>query len=323
MREPVSWWRRIIRPLLAIPTPVVFVVAAAVAALLLWRQGSLGEIGRSLRAANPWQALGILGVYGASIMGLALRWHTLVRMVGGTPPWGVSAEVFLTSVIVNYAAPIGLAVPTRAALTVRDLRLSPRQSGAVVGWEAGLDIAALGGISVAWLLFSGAGLLGSVAVDFRVFLAVAALLALAGIALAIGLRFTAIGRRVRAFIREGISYARQEPGFASLAVALTVGYWAVQTAVMAALLHLLGTSPVLPLLLGVMGLPILLGMLSPVPGGAGIREGLMAAAARLEGVPAGPVLLAAIAYRLALFVVTPVVWGVVRAALAVQRRQSR
>jgi uncharacterized membrane protein YbhN (UPF0104 family) len=91
---------------------------------------------------------------------------------------------------------------------------------------------------------------------------------------------------------------------------------------MAALLQLLGTPPTLPLVLGLMGLPVLIGMLSPVPGGAGVREGLMAAMAGLAGVPAGPVLLAAIAYRLALFVVTPVVWGVVRAALVVQRRRG-
>jgi uncharacterized membrane protein YbhN (UPF0104 family) len=55
-------------------------------------------------------------------------------------------------------------------------------------------------------------------------------------------------------------------------------------------------------------------MLSPVPGGAGVREALMAAAARLGGAAAGPVVLAAVAYRLALFVVTPLVWGVVRLA---------
>jgi uncharacterized membrane protein YbhN (UPF0104 family) len=63
-----------------------------------------------------------------------------------------------------------------------------------------------------------------------------------------------------------------------------------------------------------MGLPILIGMLSPIPGGAGIRESLMATAAGLQGVATAPVLLAAIAYRLALFVVTPVVWGGLRLA---------
>jgi uncharacterized membrane protein YbhN (UPF0104 family) len=65
-------------------------------------------------------------------------------------------------------------------------------------------------------------------------------------------------------------------------------------------------------MLGLMGLPMLIGMLSPVPGGAGVREALMAGMAGVEGQPGAPVLLAAVAYRLALFVVTPIVWGGLR-----------
>ena len=104
------------------------------------------SVGASLRDAEPWQIGAILLAYAVSIFVLGLRWHALVRMVGGTSPWTASSEVFLTSVIVNYAAPIGLAVPTRAALTVRDLRLPLMQSGAVVAWEAALDVAALAAI---------------------------------------------------------------------------------------------------------------------------------------------------------------------------------
>ena len=100
------------------------------------------------------------------------------------------------------------------------------------------------------------------------------------------------------------------------ALTLTVGFWGTQIGVMALLLGVFGVAPTAPLLAGLMGLPMLIGMLSPVPGGAGVREGLMAVAAQLERVPVGPVVLAAIAYRLALFVVTPVVWAVVRAVRA-------
>jgi uncharacterized membrane protein YbhN (UPF0104 family) len=310
--DAVSPGRRLLGSLLAVPTPVVFVVAAVVAGYVLWRQGSLGEIGGSLRAVDPRSVVAVLAAYGLSILCLGLRWHALVRMVGGLPAWTVSTEVFLTSVVVNYAAPIGLAVPTRAALTVRDLRLSPGQSAAVVAWEAGLDIAALGAISLAWLAVGGAALLATIGVDGRIVAGIVIAIALGVVAASFLVR-TGFGRRARAQVGRGLLFAREEPVFALLAAILTGGYWAVQSMVMAGLLALLGTRPTAPLLLGVMGLPILLGMLSPVPGGAGVREGLMAAAARLEGVAAGPVLLAAIAYRLALFVVTPIVWGGVRA----------
>jgi uncharacterized membrane protein YbhN (UPF0104 family) len=86
--------------------------------------------------------------------------------------------------------------------------------------------------------------------------------------------------------------------------------------VLAGLLRIFGVAASPSLILGLMGLPVLIGMLSPVPGGAGVREALMAAVARLDGVAAGPVVLAAVAYRLALFAVTPLVWGVVRLARA-------
>ena len=102
---------------------------------------------------------------------------------------------------------------------------------------------------------------------------------------------------------------------------LTGAFWAIQTGIMAALLQLFGVAVSLSLLCGIMGVPVLVGMLSPVPGGAGVREALMAAAAGLAGIPAGPVVLAAVAYRLALFLVTPLVWGVVRLAPAVADRR--
>ena len=86
----------------------------------------------------------------------------------------------------------------------------------------------------------------------------------------------------------------------------------MQMGVMAGLLHLFGAGATTSLVFGIMGLPVLIGMLSPVPGGAGIREALMAGAAQLDGVPAGPVILAAVAYRLALFIVTPAIWTAVR-----------
>jgi len=109
-----------------------------------------------------------------------------------------------------------------------------------------------------------------------------------------------------------LSSPAEHPVLALLAVALTGGFWGIQLAIMAALLQLFGVAVSPSLLLGIMGVPVLVGMLSPVPGGAGVREALMAAAARLGGAAAGPVVLAAVAYRLALFLVTPLVWGAVR-----------
>ncbi len=305
-------WRRALRPLLSIPTPVIFVAAALIATYALWRQGSLEAVATSLRETEPWRIVAILVAYACSIFVLGVRWDVLVRVVGGKPHWMSSAEVFLTSVIVNYAAPIGLAVPTRAALTVRDLGLTPMQSSVVVGWELLLDAGALALIGVAWILTGGGPLLMKIlpGTGALVALTIAGVIAVLGIAL-VGWK-TAFGQRMVARLRPLLLAPSQRPGFAILAVVLTVIFWAVQSAVMAALVALFGVSPTPTLMLGLMGLPMLIGMLSPVPGGAGVREALMTAMAGVEGQPGAPVLLAAVAYRLALFIVTPVVWGGLR-----------
>ncbi len=313
--------RRWYGPILAVPTPVIFGLAAALATFLLWRQGGLGEIVDSVRTVHPARIAAILLIYAASILLLGIRWHALVRMAGGVPRWSSSAEVFLTSVIVNYAAPIGLAVPTRAALTVRDLELSPGQSGAVVGWEAALDVTALTVISAAWLLLGGSDLVQSMRVDGRVLAILVIVLALGAIAMSVMSRSTAIRERIAPFAGRMLSSPADHPMLALLALTLTGAFWAIQTGIMAALLQLFGVTVSLSLLLGIMGVPVLVGMLSPVPGGAGVREALMVAAAGLAGIAAGPVVLAAVAYRLALFVVTPPVWGVVRLARAATNRQ--
>jgi uncharacterized membrane protein YbhN (UPF0104 family) len=312
--------RRWFSPILAVPTPVIFSVAAALAILALWRQGGLIEIMDSLHDVHPGRVVAILFVYAGSILLLGVRWHALVRMAGGDPHWTSSAEVFLTSVIVNYAAPIGLAVPTRAALTIRDLELSPSQSGAVVGWEAALDVVALSVISAAWLILGGSDLVQTMTFDSRVLVIIVIAGVLGAVATRAASRSTAVRTRIAPFAGRMLSSPAEHPVLALVAVALTGGFWITQVGIMAALLALFGVSVSLQLLLGLMGVPVLVGMLSPVPGGAGVREALMAAAARLGGTPAGPVVLAAVAYRLALFLVTPLVWGTVRLVRAVANR---
>ena len=313
--------RRWFRPILALPTPVIFVAAAALAMALLWRGGGLRDVIESMRDIHPIKAGGLLLVYAASLLLLGFRWHTLVRMAGGSPGWASSAEVFLTSVIVNYAAPIGLAVPTRAALTVRDLDMDPGQSGAVVAWEAALDLLALALISIAWLVLGGLVLLQSMTIDGRVLALGATAIVLVAVALGILTRSTKIRSRIAPFAHRMISSPAEHPLLALLALILTAGFWLIQVGVMAVILDAFGASVSPMLLLGIMGLPMLIGMLSPVPGGAGVREALMAGAARLEGVPAGPVVLAAVAYRLALFAVTPFVWSVIRLASKSAKRR--
>lgn len=306
-------WRRVLRT----PTPVIFALSVAVAALLLWRQGSLGELGSALRRARPEEVVAGFALYAAGLVLLCGRWQALVRMVGGTARFGVAAEAFLTSVVVNYAAPIGLAIPARALLSVRDLRLSPAAGGAVALWEVGLDLLLLGGVSLAWLLTGGLGRLG----PWWGRIPAAAVPIGAALLGALGLLVVGLGRwrpvlaaRVGQRGREALAYPLRRPREAGLAALLTVGFWVLQAVILRLLLGAVGAGAVgWVAVAGLLGPPVLLGMVSPVPGGAGVRETLMVAVAQASGLDGTTVLVAAVAYRVALFAAIPVVYAAVRA----------
>lgn len=307
--------RRGLGRLLAVPTPVIFAASILVAVLLLWWQGSLADLASSLRQLSPATIAGALLLYGVGLALLSARWHALVRMAGGAAPPPVSADVFLTSVVVNYAAPIGLAVPTRAALSKRDLGLSVSGSGAVVLWEALLDLGTLALVGVAWLVIGGAGAVRVVTEQGGSWLVLAAVIVLAaGVALAAALAFSSrLRARVRAFSGEAFGLPRRKPGPALAAFACTVVFWTLQAVILALLLAGFGVpNPTSSLVLGVLGWPVFVGMLSPVPGGAGVREALMVAVAGLERIDGAAVLLAAVTYRLALFVTLPLAYALAR-----------
>jgi uncharacterized membrane protein YbhN (UPF0104 family) len=238
----------------------------------------------------------------------------LVRMVGGAGSLSSSAEVFLTSVIVNYAAPIGLAVPTRAVLSARDLGLSASRSGGVVVWEAALDITVLGVSSLVWLMVGDIDVLqGVMPGGQRTTIVVAVIAALVALAIAAGLgRSQRHRQRVLAAVSELIHYPMREPRLALAAGGLTIVYWVIQAVVLWVLLAVGLVAVRGSLVIGMLGPPVLVGMLSPVPGGAGVREALMATVAHVEGVSVGAVLFAAIAYRAALFITVPVLYAGVR-----------
>ena len=86
----------------------------------------------------------------------------------------------------------------------------------------------------------------------------------------------------------------------------------MQGFVLAIMLNALDVHPGPLLVLGITSLPILVGMLSPLPGGAGVRETLMGGIARIHGAAVSPTIFAAVAYRLALFASIPVMYLIFR-----------
>lgn len=307
-----SLWRR----LLLIPTPVIFLGSLAVAVFLLWRQGTLGDLGETARNADTRVLVVASILYLISVIVLCLRWQALVQMAGGRNDPTRAAEALLTSVVVNYAAPKGLAVPTRAMLSARDLGLTATASGAVALWDIALDIVALSLMSVTWLAMADRALLRRIeGPDARVGVALAVIVAIVGGAVSlIAWRRPRWRARGTAAVREMVTYPRQRPVAALIAVAFTAAYWLVQTVVFRLMLDAvgLGAEASWAVVLGLVGPPVLIGMFSPTPGGSGVREALMVVVAQAGGLPGAPVLLAAIAYRVALLVAVPVLYVLVR-----------
>lgn len=308
-------WTRL-RSLLRVPTPVIFVVGATLAIIVLWIQGSLREAVHAIGDADISLLLIAAPVYVGSLALLCYRWHVLVIMAQGRSDLPRASEAFLTSVVINYAAPIGLAVPTRAALTKRALGLNAEATGTIAIWEVGMDVAVLGSGTVLWLVLAE-GSLGAVRGELSgsaqpYAIATAGLIGLAVLGLAWLLKSPAHRNRFLPTGRRVLLAPLTRPGTSLLALATTTAYWIIQGGVLALLLRSLRVDHGFEFMVGLTSLPILIGMLSPIPGGAVVREALMYVVARLANVPGEPVVAAAVIYRFALFAAIPTLYVINR-----------
>ncbi len=318
-----TWAGRLTGAVLRAPTTLIFVVSLAIALLLLWRQGTLADLGVAAADANRSTIAGAIALYVAGAALLCLRWHLLVRMVAGRSDAPRAAQAFLTSVMLNYAAPIGLAIPARAALTKRGLGLSGAETGAIAFWEVATDVLVLGLAGAIWLAFGNTAVLDRLpgnGLQAGVVIALGCGMAIA-VALLVAWRRPALWRRGAGAGAATLRFPARRPVDAALALGVTLLFWSLQGIILGTLLHAVGVPGTDPgLLVGLLALPVLVGMLSPVPGGAGVREALMVAVAQARHLNGAAVLLAAVAYRVALFVAIPILFAVVRGWLVFRER---
>ncbi|MCC6673949.1 MAG: flippase-like domain-containing protein [Thermomicrobiales bacterium] len=314
--------RRALKRLTSIPTPVIFVFSLVMAILLLWQQDALSSIRPAIRNADPWTIAAGLVLYLIGLALLCVRWNLLVTMVSGATRHLRASEAFITSVAVNYAAPLSLALPSRAYLTKRALGLGTAETASITFWEVASDLAVLAVGTLLWIAVGGWRGQG-VAVDDRL-VGLAALLMLGGLlAIVIAIRRVArlrsIVYKMRNHFTEALKHPTKRPRQTIMALLVTVIYWIVQGGVLFLLLKAIdGTSPAIVLVLGLTTLPILVGMLSPVPGGAGVREALMIAVASVHGANEANVLLAGVTYRIALFAAIPILYGIIRVLITLR-----
>lgn len=302
---------------------VAFTAALAVGVLLLWQQGKLGETWRTLKDADPHVLIagGILYLVGLAI--LCLRWHLLLVVVHGRSHLAIASEAFISSVAIKYLAPGGLAVPIRAALTKKALGLTLTETTAVALWELGSDILVLGVGSVIWIAFGGYqsdALDGQWSTIIPIALA-AAVLGIFGLLVLRRIRPTLVAK-IWGKLDEMARLPARDPRTAIVTLAISIVYWVMQGVTIALMLDAVGIRPTTMLVLGISSLPILVGMVSPGPGGAGVREVLMTGVASLHGAAAAPVLVAAVIYRVALLASIPVLYVAVQLWLRGPRKAA-
>ncbi len=304
--------RPLLRRVSATPTPLIFAGSIILALVLLWYQGALKGVVRATADANLGLLAAAAPIYVGSLLLLCFRWHVLVRMAQGLSDMPRAAEAFLTSVVINYAAPIGLAVPSRAALTKRALGLDARATGTIAIWEIGVDVLVLGLGTLLWFGLAEGSLSevrGELAQSATLYAVAAIAIVVVIIAAALWFMRTA-ARRQHVLVSLGriIMAPKDRPVEALLALGVTIVYWVIQGIVLGMLVRSLGVTTSFEFILGLTSLPILVGMLSPVPGGAVVRETLMYVVARLADAPGQEVVAAALIYRFALFAAIPILY---------------
>lgn len=308
--------------ILAVPTTAIFAISLVLAVLVLYLTGSLEGVVKATRKADLPLLLLSAPIYLASLWILAYRWHLLVRMAKGSSNMPRAAEAFLTSVIINYAAPVGLAVPSRAALTKRALGLDASQTGTIALWEIAFDVMVLGTGAAIWMVIAD-GAPNEVrreitASSTSYLLAGLALVVLLAAVMGIASRKPGLRKKLTSATATIMVAPTKRPVAGAYTLAVSIVYWLLQGLVLWILVTALGVTVSASFMLGFTSLPILVGMLSPIPGGAAVREGLMYVVARLSGfaAEADAILAAALIYRFALFAAIPILFGVNRIWLA-------
>jgi uncharacterized membrane protein YbhN (UPF0104 family) len=184
----------------------------------------------------------------------------------------------------------------------------------------------LGAGSVLWLLIAKGSLaavgdeLGDAALQF--ILAAVALVVLLVIGLVVLARKPSLRRKAAGLLRTIIVAPKQNPAAAAQVLAVSLVYWVLQGITLGVFVRAMHVDVTATFLLGLTSLPILVGIVSPIPGGAIVRESLMYVVARLSHVPGSEVIAAAVLYRMALFVSIPILYLFTRIWIGLRERVS-
>lgn len=295
--------------------PFVVWGSIAVGILVLLLSGDLGEMTSALVDADLREVALLLLVALALPIVHARRWQVMLRSVGHDLSLGAAVDLTISSTMINYAAPGYLWSPAKGMLARQMYGVGLGRSVPTLAAEQVLDALALLLGTIAGLLLAGPTISRQIAdrVDapsLATLLSAAGVLAVIVVAgIYVALRF---GRR---FVGSSIDAGRLLARDRSLRVpviSLTVARWLLDTLAIWLAAKAVGVSLGLSALILISNLPLLVGVISPMPGGIGFREGAMAAVAGALVIPVAAILAAAILHRAVLILALPLVAGLIR-----------
>lgn len=299
MRLPVSPM-----PLQAARRAVWLVAGLGLLALVVLWAGRSGLTLAAPREASPALLLLALLPAAATPVVHAWRWQRMLLVLDQGLPLRAALRATVAATLVNYAVPGYAWAPVKGLVARQAYGVALTRSAPTLAVEQALDAAALAlGAGLGLVLMPGLATQAQFQPPRGVFwLAVPAGVALVALAaLRRSGRFDAHLAALRSSGRQLLGSRALYPWLASLTLARwasdLVSFWLATAALGVRL------NPAQVLLLA--SLPVLAGLVTPIPGGLGVREGGVVAVGTLLGLPAGPLAGAALLHRAVLLAGLP------------------
>jgi uncharacterized membrane protein YbhN (UPF0104 family) len=244
----------------------------------------------------------------------AVRWKVILEALGSHLTAAEAADLTVTSALMNYASPGFVGASAKAILARRSKEVKYEDSAASIAFEYGLDLFLLVvGSIIAVLLLGPATFSPLLRWDtdlpsgLVIAIVVAGIVAVVVLAWKLG-AWNFVRRLMRAFLTLG-----KDVDHVVIAL-LTLLYWLLQVIVVVLLFWALHIDIDLANALAVATLPLLAGMLAPVPGGIGAREAVTVALAAATNIGAAQLLSLAVLQRVLLVGALPLALLAVRGA---------
>ncbi|CAN5696904.1 hypothetical protein BH23CHL2_BH23CHL2_02030 [soil metagenome] len=294
------------------PVPFFFWGGLVAATAALWLTGVLGDAWDGLREAKPLPLALVLLVGMALPLVHAWRWQVVMRSLDVSLGIGEASEISVSSALINYASPGFVGASAKAVLANQTRSVPYRSSALSIGFEHALDLGLMVITATIAILIIGPSAFRDAASPIESLASVAVVaiaLAVVVVVLLVAWRL-GLARQVRNLLfsarQLGVRVNRTAVG------GLTLLYFLLQVASVGLMFWALGIELVVIDVMAIATVPVLAGMLAPVPGGIGIREAVTVALSAIIGATAATLVTLAIVQRVLLVAALPLALALVR-----------